>query len=281
MLPKAINPIGVGKPPTAMPAEGGGPLEEIFSISGFEALVDSISFEGWDLVLIVVVAVQGGLLAYIPSPRWKALALTLPFPYTTITLSLGLPVDASHPLAMVAMLAYIHSVRGLYQRLSLPITVAIALAVGAYSLVSLVLLHWGSGIGFWSAALGVMALGGVAFWLSPSPSEPGHRTPLPVWLKLPAVLSVVFLLVQVKGILQGFATLFPLLGVVGAYEARYSLWTLARQVPVLIMVMVPMVSTAYLTQTAMGLEGALALGWLVLLICLVPFTYWQWSKARV
>ena len=239
----------------------------------FEGLQGKLGLGGWDLVLMWVVTLQGGVLAYLRAPRWKALALSLPFPYTTIALSLGRPVDATHPLAMLAMLAYIHSVRLLYQRARLPIAVSILLAVGAYCGVGMALLRWGGGIGFWPAAALSLAAGAAAFRLTPNPPEPDYRTPLPVWLKIPAVLAVVFVLVQVKGALQGFATLFPLLGVVGAYEARHSLWAVARQVPVLMMAMTPMMAAAYLTQERLGLAGGLAVGWVLLAGCLAAFAF--------
>lgn len=234
---------------------------------------ESLALGHWDLLLMGVVALQGGVLAYLRAPRWKALAMSLPFPYTTIALSLERPVDATHPLAMLAMLAYIHSVRLLYQRAHLPIPLAILLAVGVYSGVGLGLLRWGAGIGFWPATALALAAGIVAYRLTPNPTEPDYRTPLPVWLKIPAVLAVVFGLVQVKGVLQGFATLFPLMGVVGAYEARHSLWAVARQVPVLMLAMAPMMAAAYLTQQRLGLAGGLAVGWGVLVVVLAAFTY--------
>lgn len=40
--------------------------------------------------------------------------------------------------------------------------------------------------------------------------------------------------------LQGFMSAFPMLGVVAAYEARHSLWTLGRQVPIMMLALTPL-----------------------------------------
>lgn len=243
---------------------------------------DSWAFDSWDGLLVAVVALQATVLAYMRSPRWKAFLMSLPFPFTVITLSLDRPIGPSHVLALLATFAYIQAVRLAHLRLRLPILAAIGLAVGLYAGLGWV------GVGaapsgekpFWLACALTFGFGLLAYLKMPYRSEPGHRTPLPLWQKLPVVFSVVFLLVQIKGALQGFATLFPLLGVVGAYEARHSLWTIARQVPVLILCMVPMMAVTHLAQERLGLPLALALGWLALLGIFIPFTRRQWARQR-
>ena len=43
------------------------------------ALPEGLVLGGWDLALMGVVTLQGGVLAYLRAPRWKALALSLPW----------------------------------------------------------------------------------------------------------------------------------------------------------------------------------------------------------
>ena len=217
----------------------------------------------WDLLLIAAVSLQVTAVAYLRAPRWKALILCLPFPFTIVALGLGRPIDVTNLLGLIAIFLYVHAIRLLYRRLGLPIIPAISLALAGYCL-----LGWA-----------VVCL--LAFFLHrrlPPRSEPGHRTPLPVWLKLPVVVAVVCLLLLVKESLQGFATLFPLVSVVGAYEARHSLWTLGRQMPVLMLTLTPLMAVAHLTQKHVGLGPSLLFGWAAFLLILLPLTRAMWRR---
>ena len=104
----------------------------------------------------------------------------------------------------------------------------------------------------------------------PYRSESTAPTPLPIWKKLPMVVAVVCGLIALKGALQGFATMFPMVGVVAAYESRRCLWTMGRQIPVIMLSMAPMIVTVYLAQDTLGVGYALALGWLVYLAVFTP-----------
>ena len=234
----------------------------------------------WDLLLIGIVSLQVTCVAYLRAPRWKALVLCLPFPFTTVALSLGHPIDATNLLGLVVIFLYVHIIRILHQRLGAPIVPAIILALIGYCLIS-----WGAvrllasaPVTFWTAAAVVLLLALLLHWRLSSRSEPDHRTLLPVWLKLPIVVAVVCLLLLIKESLQGFATLFPMVSVVGAYEARHSLWTLGRQMPVLMLTMVPLMVVTRLTQDYLGLGGGLLLGWCVFLALLVPLIRRMWLQ---
>lgn len=236
----------------------------------------------WDLALLVLVSIQATVLAYMHAPKWKATVLSLPIPFTTIAMGLGRPVGSANVLALFVLLIYMQGVRVLHQRLRLPIVLSIGLSLLAYCAIGWVLaraLPAGESI-FWVAAAVTFAFALALHLLMPYRREPGHRTPLPVWKKLPLIVAVICLLILVKGALQGFATLFPLLGVVGAYEARHSLWTFARQVPVLMLAMVPLMVVSHVTQDYVGLGPSLALGWPVFLCALVFITRTMWAKAE-
>ncbi|MDA0337384.1 MAG: extracellular solute-binding protein [bacterium] len=234
----------------------------------------------WDLVLILVVSVQATVVAYVAAPRVKSIFLTLPLPFTAVALAVGLPLDAANVLSLLLLLGYMHGVRLLHDRLGLPILAAIPLSLAGYCVAGwLAVGIVPSGpVMFWSSAAGMLFLGAFLFWRNAPRAERTHRTRLPVWQKLPAVLAVVLLLVVVKQELRGFATLFPLVSVVGAYEARYCLWTLSLTVPLLMLTLVPLMAVAYLAQDFVGLPGGLALGWLMFLLLLIPLIRWQWRR---
>ncbi len=239
-----------------------------------------IHFGTWDIILIVAVSVQATALAYIPQPRLKAFAYVLPFPFTVATLALGRPVDATNVLGVILLFAYIQGVRLLYDGLRLPIVASIALAALGYAVAGYLMAPVvpATDTAFWMAAAVTLAVAIVLYLRIPHREEKGHRTTLPVYIKLPVVAAVVVALVIAKGSLQGFMTLFPMVGVVGAYESRHSLWTTGRQVPVWMLGMVPMMAVIRLTQGTLGLGGALAVGWLVFLSVLVPLTRRQWKE---
>ncbi|MBJ68132.1 MAG: hypothetical protein CME28_09010 [Gemmatimonadetes bacterium] len=217
-------------------------------------------------------------MAYLPHPRWKALTLALPFPFTTIALGQGQPINATHVLALLVLIAYYHAIRLLHHRLS--IVPSIGLGLGLYVLSSHMLL---SIVPIQPASfpicIGIIGLLAIALFVwQPPRSEPHHRTPLPVYLKLPTVIAVVGLLIYLKSSLQGFATLFPLVGVVGLYEARKSLWSVCRQAPIFTLGMCALLTAAYTTQTLLGLTAALSIGWGMYLIIILPLTLRMWRR---
>jgi len=59
------------------------------------------------------------------------------------------------------------------------------------------------------------------------PYENPYRTDLPVYIKLPIIIGVVSILIVLKKYLQGFMTVFPMVGVIAAYEGRFMLASIA------------------------------------------------------
>lgn len=231
----------------------------------------------WDLALLGVVTLQVASIAYLPRPRLKALALSLPFPFTTIALSQSNPINTTHVLALPVLLIYYHSIRSIHKRL--PIVPSIALGLLLYIGSSKWLLYAIpiTPISFWFAIGGIGAIAILLFLLQPPRREPDHRTPLPIYLKLPTVIAVVALLLVLKESLQGFATFFPLVGVAGLYEARKALWGVCRQAPVFVGGMCAMLATVFLVQELLGLASALFIGWMVYLAVLWPVTSRLWT----
>jgi len=81
--------------------------------------------------------------------------------------------------------------------------------------------------------------------------------------------------------LQGFMTMFPMVGVVASYEARYSLGAVCRAIPDFMFAMVPMMAVVRLAQPQLGLGVALCAGWLVFIPLLAPLIRDFWTKETV
>ncbi len=231
-----------------------------------------ISLGFWDIALLVLVSSQATLLAYLSHPKWKALILALPIPFTLAALALGVPVNTSNVVALNILLAFAHGVRLLHHKAGMPIIPSIVLSALGYcaagALLKSVLPQ--SDLAFWTACFLTLGVAALAHHLFPRGEEPNHRTPLSPWLKLPLVAAVVFSLILIKRLLQGFMTMFPMVGVFAAYEGRTSLRAVCRTLPDFMFAMVPMLAAARLAQPRVGLLGALGIGWLVFLPMLYP-----------
>ena len=238
-------------------------------------------FEFWDWILIAAVAVHATTIAYLHSPRMKALMLSLPIPFTLATLSVGRRVDATNAMGLFVLLGFTYAVWLMHARWRWPIVPSIALAWGGYILVGgllAVALRDTGDVTFWCVAAAAMGVGLLLHRRVPHREEPGHRSPLPVCVKLPIILVVVAVLVLLKRELKGFMTIAPMVGVIASYEARHSLWRMCRQIPVVILTMAPVMATVRCAHEPLGLGGALAVGWLVLLALLIPMTRGQWRR---
>ena len=156
----------------------------------------------WDLALIVIVSLQGTLLAYLPAPKWKAFLISLPVPFTLSSLALGKPVSAQNVLGLVLLLFFALAVRWLHQGARVHITVAIALAALGYCGCGTLLVQVvpETPLMFWLSALGVIGLG---IWLlADAHRKPDYRSLLPVWLA-PVMMGVILFIVVIKDALQG------------------------------------------------------------------------------
>src|SRR5439155_24496413 len=95
---------------------------------------------------------------------------------------------------------------------------------------------------------------------------------------IPGIAALVLTLILLKSRLQGFMAVFPMVTVFAAYESRHSLRTMSRQIPVMMLTMIPMMIVIRLTQHTLGLGPSLMLGWAVLSIILAPLT-WYTSRS--
>jgi len=181
-------------------------------------------------------------------------------------MAVGKPVDATNVVGLVFLYVYMWSVRVLCYTLRLPILLAITIAACLYcgaSGVSLPLIPT-TDRSFWISAVVVLAFAAAVTYGQSARIEQGHRSPLPLWLKVPIIVGVVCLLVLIKHRLQGFITTFPMVALVGAYEARKSLHTMTHHIPFIMIMILSLMTISKLTQEAVGLGPSLLLGWVAL-----------------
>lgn len=230
----------------------------------------------WDILLIVMVSLQVLVAAYMYEPKWKAMMLTLPFPFSFAALAVGHPIQAVNVLAMIAMFMFMQFVRWFYVRFRLPIVVAISLSALLYLAIGASLSatiprteSW-----FWISCILAFTFALLIYRFLPERQEEGDRTTLPLWIKLPLTVVLVSCLIWMKPKLLGAMTFFPMVGVFIAYEARKSLWTMGRQNAIVILSVLPMVIVVHLGYATFGLAYAILLGWPIFLVSWTIVSVW-------
>jgi hypothetical protein len=234
---------------------------------------------GGDLAVIFAVSIQATVLAYVGQHKWKAIILSLPIPFTFMTFASGRPVDATTVLGVDLFFFFMQTVRWLHQDRRVPIIPAIVVAALGYCAIGagLAAVLPRTAASYWLATIGTFAFGVVMFRLLPYRAEPAHRSELPVWIKWPIITVVVLFLVSSRGVLQGFATVFPIMGTMSCYEARHSLWTVGRQAAVIAMILAVTLIGPYLAWPHIGMVPSLVLAWIIWAALFLPVTFWQWS----
>ena len=226
-----------------------------------------IAFGFWDYALLVLVSGQATLLAYVRHPKWKALITALPVPFTLAALAVGKPVNTSNIAALNVLLAYALLVWGLHGGLKIPIIPAIAVSAVGYCAAGLGLKSVlpDTEAAFWIACGLTLAIAAAIHRLLPRTTRPDPHKHLPPWLKFPLVAAVIFALILLKSALQGFMTLFPMVGVFAAYEGRRRLDAFCRAFDAFAFAMVPFLGIVRLLQPRLGFGLALSAGWLIYL----------------
>ena len=236
---------------------------------------------GWDGALIVTVTGMVAFMATLRTPRRKALVLTFPVPFTIATLAVGRPIDVTHVSALFLLFGYTVGVWALHRTAGLHLVASIVVSATGFVTIASALNHAlpRTDASFWLAVAGT-ALAAVALLrLLPVRDERAGRRDLPLAVKLPIVLATVTFLVWIKDVLGGFMTLFPMVGVLASYENRAGLWTNARQIPVVMLTMLPLMVVSHWTVEQVGLPASLAIGWIAFSLALVPFLIRGWRAA--
>ncbi|MDD5677236.1 MAG: hypothetical protein PHW60_04490 [Kiritimatiellae bacterium] len=240
----------------------------------------NFNFEFWDWMLLLSVVLLSSAIAYLYHPKWKALIISLPVPFTMATLAVGQPINAVNVTGAALLIMFFHGVRILHQNRHWPIVPSIAIMTAAYCVFAMALVRVipTSEAVFWISLCLLLPL---VFWiqsLTPHQDEPGYRTPLPLWIKLPIITVVILIILILKKQLQGFMTVFPMVSVIAVYEARHSLRTMCRQLPILMISCTTMFVIIRLAEPLMGLRWAMLPCWIACLLLLTLFTRRQWAR---
>lgn len=231
-------------------------------------------------MLLLTVVLQSSAIAYIYHPKWKALIASLPAPFTMAALAVGQPINAVNVTGMALILMFFHGMRILHQNRRWPIVPAIIIMTLAYCLIAMALVRVipTSGAAFWISLCLLLPL---VFWVQsrlPHQDEPGYRTALPLWIKLPIIMAVILIILVLKKQLQGFMTVFPMVSVIAVYEVRHSLRTMCRQMPIAIVTMMTMFVIIRLAEPWIGLRWAMLPCWIACMLLLTLFTRRQWAR---
>lgn len=237
-------------------------------------------FGFWDWMLLLAVFLQSSAIAYLYHPKWKALMISLPVPFTMAALSVGQPINATNVAGLALWFMFMHGARLLHQNRRWPIVPAIAIMTLAYCLIAMALVRIipRSGVAFWISLALLLPL---ILWIQsrlPHQDEPGYRTPLPLWIKLPIIMVVILVVLVLKKQLQGFMTVFPMVSIIAVYEARHSLRTMCRQMTIASITLTTMFVIIRLAEPWMGLRWAMIPCWLACLLLLALFTRRQWAR---
>lgn len=236
-------------------------------------------FSWLDWMLVAVVSLQSTAMAYVYRPKWKALLSILPCAFTVAALSLGQPIDSTNVTALLLYGAFVFGLWFLFRQCRVPIIVTIALMIIVFCIAALGLARVlpKTNQAFWIMTGIVVLVAGILHWTIPHIEEEGDRSSLPIWVKLPIIVGVVVLILVLKQQLQGFMTVFPMVGVISAYESRHCLWATCRQFSVMAFAVLMMFIAIRLLQPYIGFQWALIPGWMVYLGVLIPMLRRQWK----
>ena len=217
----------------------------------------------WDVALVLVATMHATLLTYVSNPRWKTIVWMMPFTLTMSTLAVARPVDATHVLGLVLLLLFTHAARILHYNLRLPIVPSILLSAVGYCAIG-----WAAAgfvpttnLMFWLSVMATIAMALAAMRYGSRHKEDGHKNLSPLWIKLPVIVAVVFVLVAIKRGLGGFMSAFPIVGVVAIYESRKCLWSVCQAMPAATLMLLSVFVASHLTQNLVGLGPSLVIGW--------------------
>lgn len=238
------------------------------------------TFGLWDIILILVVTAQASILAYISDPKKKSFVIVFPFPFTIATISLGGVIDATNVLGLVNLAFFTYGVWFFYTKLRFNIVFSIIFFALVYCLVGIFLAGMinRSDFTFWVSVLFVSIFALCLAFFTPCVEENPYRTDLPVWIKVPIIAVVIVFLITLKKYLSGFMTVFPMVGVIAAYEGRFMLKSLCRQIPLLSISLISLMMTAKILMIFINPYLSLLAGWITFLFVLKLTGNFLWNQ---
>jgi len=234
-------------------------------------------FAFYDWLLVFMVTALGVFSAYTKDPQLKAVAATIPIPCGFAYIAVGLPMGAANAISGFMCLLYVHIVRVLHYKVKVPIILSIACGLIFFVVTGTLLMPVipDSEVVFLIACAFDFTVGVVLFQTQKYKSGVRYKTPLPVYIKAPAIAGVVAGLMVIKRLMGGFCTSFPMMNSIVSYESRFSLGDQCRQLPLFL------IAGPFMFIEMRYVEIYLHLNhWLVLLsgYILFAFIYWPLNK---
>ena len=228
----------------------------------------NFNFSFYDWLLIFMVTALGTLSAYLKDPQLKAVTATIPIPCGFAYIAVGLPMGAANAISGFMCLLYVHIVRVLP---SIIAGLAFFVALGTFLMPRIP----DSEPVFIGVCIFDLIVGIVLFQTQDYKAGVRYKTPLPVYIKAPAIAGVVGGLMLIKRLMGGFCTSFPMMNSIVSYESRYSLGDQCRQLPLFLIAGPFMFVEMHFIETRLGWNH-----WIVLLCGYVLFAaiYWPLNQ---
>lgn len=246
-------------------------LTFLFFYSMLEELNFHFGFYDW--LLVIMVTALGTLSAYLKDPQLKAVTATIPIPCGFAYIAVGLPMGTENAVSGFMCMLYVHIVRILHYKVKIPIVVSIIAGLAFFVALG-TFLHSRIPEGeayFIGACLFDLVIGIIFFQKQKYKSGVRYKTPLPVYIKAPAIAGVVSGLMLIKRLMGGFCTSFPMMNSIVSYESRFSLGDQCRQLPLFLIAGPFMFVTMRYVEIGFGLNH-----WIVLLIGYIVFAFIYW-----
>ena len=243
------------------------------------SMLESLNFHfsGYDWLLIFMVTALGTLSAYLKDPQLKAVTATIPIPCGFAYIAVGLPMGTENAVSGFMCMLYVHIVRILHYKVKVPIVPSIIAGLAFFVALG-TFLHSRIPEGeayFIGACVFDFVIGVIFFQKQKYKSGVRYKTPLPIYIKAPAIAGVVSGLMLIKRLMGGFCTSFPMMNSIVSYESRFSLGDQCRQLPLFLIAGPFMFVTMRYVEIGFGLNH-----WIVLLIGYIVFAliYWPLNK---
>lgn len=230
----------------------------------------NFNFSFYDWLLVFMVTALGTLSAYLKDPQLKAVTATIPIPFGFAYIAVGLPVGAANAISGFMCMLYANIVRILHYKVHVPIVPSIILGLAFFVATGTFLMpRIPDNEAFF---IGVCAfdfiVGLIMFQKQKYSAGVKYKTPLPIYIKAPAIAFVVSGLMFIKRLMGGFCTSFPMMNSIVSYESRYSLADQCRQLPLFLIAGPFMFLEMHFIETRLGLNH-----WLVLLSGYILFSF--------
>ena len=237
----------------------------------------NLHFSLYDWLLIFMVTALGTLSAYLKDPQLKAVTATIPIPCGFAYIAVGLPMGTANAISGFMCFLYVHIVRILHYKVKVPIVPSIIAGLAFFVALGTFLMPRvpDTEAAFLGACAFDFIVGVIMFQKQSYKSGVRYKTPLPIYIKAPAIAGVVGGLMLIKRLMGGFCTSFPMMNSIVSYESRYSLGDQCRQLPLFLIAGPIMFIEMRYIEIGLGLNH-----WIVLLCGYILFAaiYWPLNK---